>query len=285
MEYTGPVGRVFITSSVLIDVRRVYCTHCLPRNPSIGPPTDDFAGPTNQTKHGGFDVNLPIDTCVGYPTYLVHATVTTKYKITFPAFPKSSSLTESLLRCPSMNKGLIIHSKDSSLFHPSHLPTVLVDRPKTSMSANWSTPTPSSDSTSSIPTCNFKHLEKSSLSISIPSTAHCVGCKYESSTASFSSTANSSDVFLGQPLARTASPPPPSKSWQQEVAFIFITCIAQFLSLSALNQTVSPVMILAKYFKVEDYGNLSWFSASYSMSVGTFILPAGTCRPLLANRS
>lgn len=59
------------------------------------------------------------------------------------------------------------------------------------------------------------------------------------------------------------------------IAFIFITCISQFLSLSALNQTVSPVLILARAFGVEDYGKLSWFSASYSMSVGTFILPAG----------
>ncbi|KAF2468938.1 MFS general substrate transporter [Lindgomyces ingoldianus] len=61
----------------------------------------------------------------------------------------------------------------------------------------------------------------------------------------------------------------------REVAFIFITCIAQFLSLGALNQTVAPVMVLAESFHIEDYGTLSWFSASFSMSVGTFILPAG----------
>ncbi|KAF2264733.1 MFS general substrate transporter [Lojkania enalia] len=64
-------------------------------------------------------------------------------------------------------------------------------------------------------------------------------------------------------------------SKSREILFIFITCIAQFLSLSALNQTVAPVMVLAKNFHIEDYGTLSWFSASYSMSVGTFILPAG----------
>jgi hypothetical protein len=61
----------------------------------------------------------------------------------------------------------------------------------------------------------------------------------------------------------------------REFAFIFITCIAQFLSLGALNQTVAPVMVLAKHFHIEDYGTLSWFSASFSMSVGAFILPAG----------
>lgn len=64
-------------------------------------------------------------------------------------------------------------------------------------------------------------------------------------------------------------------SRKREFAFIFITCIAQFLSLGALNQTVAPVMVLADHFDIEDYGTLSWFSASFSMSVGTFILPAG----------
>lgn len=80
-------------------------------------------------------------------------------------------------------------------------------------------------------------------------------------------------------LLPTSPPPEPSGTRTQEVAFIFITCIAQFLSLSALNQTVAPVLVLAEYFNVEDYGTLSWFSASFSMSVGTFILPAGTLTP------
>jgi hypothetical protein len=67
----------------------------------------------------------------------------------------------------------------------------------------------------------------------------------------------------------------------REYTFIFITCIAQFLSLGALNQTVAPVMVLARHFHIEDYGTLSWFSASFSMSVGTFILPAGMYTELL----
>lgn len=67
----------------------------------------------------------------------------------------------------------------------------------------------------------------------------------------------------------------PTMSRTRELAFIFITCLAQLLSLSAMNQTVAPVMVLADYFEINDYGTLSWFSASYSMSVGTFILPAG----------
>jgi hypothetical protein len=153
-----------------------------------------------------------------------------------------------------------------------------IDRSSSSLSAKSSTPTLSFESTSSIPTCNVEDPEKPPLSLSIPPSAHCVRKKYDPSTASYPSTGNNSDVLLAQPAQTLIQPPSPSKSWKQEVAFICITCIAQFLSLSALNQTVSPVLILAKHFKVEDYGNLSWFSASYSMSVGTFILPAGRHR-------
>ena len=66
-----------------------------------------------------------------------------------------------------------------------------------------------------------------------------------------------------------------SMSKPHQVAFIAIVCLAQFLSLAGLNQTVAPVLALARYFHIEDYGTLSWLSASYSLSVGTFILPAG----------
>jgi hypothetical protein len=84
--------------------------------------------------------------------------------------------------------------------------------------------------------------------------------------------ANTSD-FFDTPFLE---PPQPSMTKTREAAFIFITCISQFLSLSALNQTVSPMLLIADHFHVEDYGTLSWFAASFSMSVGTFILPAGT---------
>ncbi|QDS69171.1 hypothetical protein FKW77_010558 [Venturia effusa] len=61
----------------------------------------------------------------------------------------------------------------------------------------------------------------------------------------------------------------------RKIALVLVASSAQFLNLGGMNQTVAPVMILADYFQIRDYGTLSWFSASYSMSVGTFILPAG----------
>lgn len=67
----------------------------------------------------------------------------------------------------------------------------------------------------------------------------------------------------------------PSMSPLHKYAFIFVACLAQFLSLAGMNQTVAPVMILASYFDIQDYGTLSWFSAAYSMTLGACILPAG----------
>lgn len=77
------------------------------------------------------------------------------------------------------------------------------------------------------------------------------------------------------PASVPASAPAPVFSGLHQVAFVFVVCSAQLLSLGGLNQTVAPVLILAKYFNVQDYGTLSWFSAAYSLTVGTFILPAG----------
>lgn len=66
-----------------------------------------------------------------------------------------------------------------------------------------------------------------------------------------------------------------SMSLLRKIALVLVACSAQFLNLGGMNQTVAPVMVLADYFQIRDYGTLSWFSAAYSMSVGTFILPAG----------
>lgn len=66
-----------------------------------------------------------------------------------------------------------------------------------------------------------------------------------------------------------------SMSLLRKIALVLVACSAQFLNLGGMNQTVAPVMVLADYFQIRDYGTLSWFSAAYSMTVGTFILPAG----------
>ena len=82
------------------------------------------------------------------------------------------------------------------------------------------------------------------------------------------------------PPAHSAEAPEPSNmSRLHTIAFVIVTCCAQFLSMSGMFQTVAPMMILANYFDISDYGTLSWFSAAYSLTVGTFILPAGETLP------
>jgi hypothetical protein len=107
-------------------------------------------------------------------------------------------------------------------------------------------------------------------------------------TAQFrdSSIPSKSDSFQpesdnGHPLesdVESATPPPPDEvffSQIHEYAFIFNVCIAQLFSLASLAQTVAPLPIIANYFNNHDPGQLSWFTAAYSLTVGTFILPAG----------
>jgi hypothetical protein len=86
-------------------------------------------------------------------------------------------------------------------------------------------------------------------------------------------------------ISGPSSPPPgqpgppgqqaPQWSKTHNVAFIICVCLAQFLSLSGLAQTVAPLLIIGEDLGVQNPGQLSWFTAAYSMSLGAFILPSG----------
>lgn len=89
---------------------------------------------------------------------------------------------------------------------------------------------------------------------------------------------------LQTPRSQTPTPPvapaPPasvfaSTSTPHEIAFIVIVCLAQFLALAGLSQTVAPLPIIGNNFGITDPGTLSWYTAAFSLTVGTFILPAG----------
>jgi hypothetical protein len=60
-----------------------------------------------------------------------------------------------------------------------------------------------------------------------------------------------------------------------EIAFIANVCFAQLFSLAALAQSVAPLPIIAVYFNDGNPGQTSWYTASFSLAVGTFILLAG----------
>ena len=60
-----------------------------------------------------------------------------------------------------------------------------------------------------------------------------------------------------------------------EILFISVICSSQLLAQAGLALTIMPQRIIAGSFEIDSPGKLSWFSAGYSLTVGTFILIAG----------
>lgn len=61
-----------------------------------------------------------------------------------------------------------------------------------------------------------------------------------------------------------------------EYTFVFLICICPILAQGGLAQTINPVTEIGETFDlVGNGGRLAWFSASYSLTMGTFILVAG----------
>lgn len=61
----------------------------------------------------------------------------------------------------------------------------------------------------------------------------------------------------------------------KEVALVTTLCFAQLLTQAGLGQSVAPLHYIGDSFGVTQPGLLSWYPAGYSLTVGTFILPAG----------
>ena len=63
-------------------------------------------------------------------------------------------------------------------------------------------------------------------------------------------------------------------------------CCAMLLTQSALGQSVVPLSYIARTFNVVDSeGQQSWFAAAFSLTVGTFVLPAGRVGDLVGHKT
>lgn len=69
-----------------------------------------------------------------------------------------------------------------------------------------------------------------------------------------------------------------------EVAFVFILCTAQLMTQAGLGQSIAPLHLIGSSFSTRRPGELSWFPAAYSLTVGTFILPAGRLGDLYGHK-
>jgi hypothetical protein len=83
-----------------------------------------------------------------------------------------------------------------------------------------------------------------------------------------------SDLKASPPVLET---PARVKLNARELFFIVTVCMAQFLTLGGLGQSVAPLFIIGKDLGVAptDLGTMSWYTAAFSLTVGAFILPAG----------
>ncbi|TGO45413.1 hypothetical protein BCON_0395g00020 [Botryotinia convoluta] len=70
----------------------------------------------------------------------------------------------------------------------------------------------------------------------------------------------------------------------REFTFIAIICMAQLMTQAALGQAIAPLHIIGSSFGVTNPGQLSWFAAAYSLTVGTFILIAGRLGDLYGHK-
>ncbi|KAK9447837.1 YOR378W-like protein [Limtongia smithiae] len=61
----------------------------------------------------------------------------------------------------------------------------------------------------------------------------------------------------------------------REIAFVILISCAQLFTQACLAQTIVAVDTIGDFFDITSPGVLSWFTASFSLTVGTFILPAG----------
>lgn len=67
---------------------------------------------------------------------------------------------------------------------------------------------------------------------------------------------------------------------------VAILCLSMLLTQSALGQTVLPIRSIARTFGVESSdAQQSWFAASFSLTVGTFVLPAGRIGDLAGHKT
>jgi MFS family permease len=69
-----------------------------------------------------------------------------------------------------------------------------------------------------------------------------------------------------------------------EIAFLAVLCSSQLMTQAGFGQAVAPLHIIGNSFGTQDPGQLSWFPAAYSLTVGTFILPAGRLGDLYGHK-
>lgn len=74
------------------------------------------------------------------------------------------------------------------------------------------------------------------------------------------------------------------KGLLREGIMVAVVCMAQLMTQAALGQLIAPLHIIGDSFGTTNPGQLSWYAAAYSLTVGTFILIAGRLGDLFGHK-
>ncbi|TID19080.1 MFS general substrate transporter [Venturia nashicola] len=69
-----------------------------------------------------------------------------------------------------------------------------------------------------------------------------------------------------------------------EILFVGVVAVSHLMTQAGLGQALVPLDIISKSFNVTNPGEQSWFIASYSLTVGTFILISGRLGDILGHK-
>ncbi|KAM0698340.1 hypothetical protein Q7P36_001806 [Cladosporium allicinum] len=86
---------------------------------------------------------------------------------------------------------------------------------------------------------------------------------------------------------RNPTPPPDhglNVSTLHEILFVGVVVVAQLMALAGLGQAIAPMKIIAAGLDVDNPGEEAWFAASFSLTVGTFILISGRMGDILGHK-
>ncbi|KAI9832581.1 MAG: hypothetical protein M1826_001531 [Phylliscum demangeonii] len=97
----------------------------------------------------------------------------------------------------------------------------------------------------------------------------------ESAPGEVPSSASSASKPDGTPEKASSADSRPALSRMHEAVFVAVMCSAQLLTQAAFAQGLAPLHIIGDHFHDTNAGQLSWYAAAYSLTVGTFILIAG----------
>ncbi|KAF1989977.1 major facilitator superfamily transporter [Aulographum hederae CBS 113979] len=75
-----------------------------------------------------------------------------------------------------------------------------------------------------------------------------------------------------------------SMSTAREICFVGVVAVSHFMTQCALGQALAPIDIIGESFGTNNPGELSWFIAGYSLTVGTFILISGRLGDIMGHK-